>query len=153
MSDKAAPEHGDFGFFHSFRVRYAEIDGQGVVFNAHYLTYFDVAITEYMRWVGYDYMGEVARTGNDFHTVRTAIDYHAPIRFDWDIEVGVRTARLGRSSMALECAIFRDRALLARGDVIWVYTDQSTRRSTPLPETLLTLLAAKEGERLPERAG
>ncbi len=153
MTDKAVPERKQFGFFHPFRVRYAEIDGQGVMFNAHYLTYFDVAITEYMRWLDYDYMGEVERTGNDFHVVRTAVDYHVPIRFDWDVEVGVCVARLGRSSMAFECAIFRDDDLLARGDVVWVYTDQAAHKSVPLPEDLLALLAAKEGDRLPERAG
>ena len=39
----------DFRFFFPFRVRYAEVDGQNVVFNAHYLTYFDTSITEYFR--------------------------------------------------------------------------------------------------------
>jgi hypothetical protein len=45
----------DFWFHHLFRVRYAEVDAQSVVFNAHYLTYFDTAITEYFRTIGYDY--------------------------------------------------------------------------------------------------
>ena len=43
-----------FRFFHPFRVRYSEIDGQGVLFNAHYLTYYDTAITEFFRALGYD---------------------------------------------------------------------------------------------------
>ena len=47
-----------FWFFHPFRVRYSEIDGQGVVFNAHYLTYFDTTITEYFRALGYDQYGD-----------------------------------------------------------------------------------------------
>lgn len=152
MSATDTPTRDDYAFFHPFRVRYAEIDGQGVVFNAHYLTYFDVAITEYMRWLDYDYMGEVARTGNDFHVVRTVVDYRTPIRFDWDIDVGVRVGRLGRSSMSLDCAIFRADDLLAQGEVIWVYTDQTTHKSVPLPQDLLDKLAAKEGARLPERA-
>mgnify|MGYP001822445374 FL=1 len=59
----------DFSFSHRFRVRYSEIDGQGIVFNAHYLTYFDTAITEYFRWLPYDYKAETKRSGHDFHTV------------------------------------------------------------------------------------
>jgi acyl-CoA thioester hydrolase len=77
----------DFWFHHPFRVRYAEVDAQSVVFNAHYLTYFETAITEYFRTIGYDYYGEVTRTGIDFHTVRSVVEYKAPIRFDEEIEV------------------------------------------------------------------
>ncbi len=48
----------DFRFFHPFRVRYSEIDGQRVVYNAHYLTFFDTAIFEYYRAIGYDQFRE-----------------------------------------------------------------------------------------------
>ena len=87
----------DFSFFFPFRVRYAEVDGQMIVFNAHYLTYFDTAITEFFRVLPYDYQGQVERTGEDYHTVKTLVEYYAPIRFDDEIEVGVRTQRIGRS--------------------------------------------------------
>src|SRR5438445_12442479 len=50
-----------FWFFHPFRVRYSEIDGQGIVFNVHYLTYFDTTITEYFRALGYDPPSRPAR--------------------------------------------------------------------------------------------
>ena len=89
----------DFSFFFPFRVRYAEVDGQMIVFNAHYLTYFDTAITEFFRVLPYDYQGQVERTGEDYHTVKTLVEYYAPIRFDDEIEVGVRTQRIGRSSL------------------------------------------------------
>jgi len=65
----------DFQFFYPFRVRYSEIDGQKVVFNAHYLTYFDTAITEYLRWLPIDYKQYIKETGCDFHTVRTLVEY------------------------------------------------------------------------------
>jgi hypothetical protein len=61
----------DFWFHHPFRVPYAEVYAQSVLFNAHYLTYFDTAITEYFRTIGYDYYGDVTRTGIDFHAVRS----------------------------------------------------------------------------------
>ena len=86
----------DFKFAWPFRVRYSEVDGQMIVFNAHYLTYFDTAITEYFRALPYDYRAQVELTGEDFHTVRTLVEYQQPIAFDEDIEVCVRTARLGR---------------------------------------------------------
>ena len=53
----------DFKFFFPFRVRYSEIDGQKVVFNAHYLTYYDTAITEFFRVLRYDYAGQVKADG------------------------------------------------------------------------------------------
>src|SRR4051812_24174408 len=84
-----------FWFFFPFRVRYSEIDGQGVVFNAHYLTYFDTSITEYFRALGYDQYADSRKTGIDFHVVKSLIEYKAPVLFDWELEVGVRVARIG----------------------------------------------------------
>ncbi len=39
----------DYKFIYTFRVRYAEVDAQGIVFNAHYLTYFDCLITRVLQ--------------------------------------------------------------------------------------------------------
>lgn len=137
----------DFPFAFPFRVRYSEIDGQSIVFNAHYLTYFDTTITEFMRWLGYDYVGEVKETGQDFHTVKTLVEYKAPIYFDEEIEVAVKAARIGTSSLTFALAIFgRDgNDLRATGEVVWVFTDQKTRRTVPVPDKLRTLIAAKTG--------
>ncbi len=141
--DKAPPRRADFGFFYPIHVRYAEIDAQGVVFNAHYLTYYDTAIAEFVtRRAGYDYFAEVARTGHDFHLVRSLVEYRAPIRVDAKIEIGVRVARLGRSSVTFQPVIFAkgDDALLASGEVVWVYTDQASGKSAPLPEEFVRRL-------------
>lgn len=140
----------DFDFCFPFRVRYSEIDKQGIVFNSHYLTYFDTAITEYFRALPYDYMAQVETTGTDFHTVRTVVDYVAPIYFDQDIEVHVRTARLGRSSatFSLEIHPAAQDKLLAAGEVIWVNADQSTNKSAPLPEPFVNKVVAKEGAKV-----
>jgi acyl-CoA thioester hydrolase len=135
-----------FRFFFPFRVRYSEIDGQGVVFNAHYLTYYDTAINEYFRALGYDYLGEVKRTGADFHTVKTLVEYKRPIRFDEEIEVGVRIARIGTSSMTFALAIFlkTDDATLATGEIVWVYTDQREHKPVPVPDALRHMIAGFE---------
>ena len=134
----------DFPFSFPFRVRYAEIDGQGVVFNAHYLTYFDTAITEFMRYLGYDYMGQVARTGEDFHLVKSLVEYKAPIRFDADIEVHVRAGRIGRTSLTFALAIFPKDGdqVLSTGEIVWVNTNQKTHKTAPVPPELITLLDA-----------
>ena len=137
----------DYRFAWPFRVRYAEVDGQRIVFNAHYLTYFDTAITEYFRALPYDYMGQVERTGEDYHTVRTLVEYQKPIVFDEDIDVWVRTARLGRSSLTflLEIHPKDEDDLRATGEVVWVNADQKTQRSATLPAELVERIAAFEG--------
>lgn len=143
-------ERAAFGFFHPFRVRYSEIDLQGVVFNAHYLTYFDTAITEYFRALGVDIIAEAKASGVDFHTVRSVVEYKAPIRLDQEIEVGCRAARLGRSSLSLALAIFArgEDLLLASGEIVWVNTDQRTHKPVAVGERLREILRQREGKRL-----
>ncbi|MBM3569615.1 MAG: acyl-CoA thioesterase [Alphaproteobacteria bacterium] len=140
----------DFAFSHPFRVRYAEIDGQGVAFNAHYLTWFDTAITEYMRRIGWDYVNQVKTAGTDFHTVRSVVDYKAPIRFDEDIEVHVRVARIGRSSMSFlfEIHPLGREELRASGEIVWVNTDQASRKSAPVPAEMIRRVETVDGARL-----
>lgn len=140
----------EFRFFFPLRVRYSEVDQQGVVFNAHYLTYYDTAITEYCRGLPWDLMGEATASGIDFHTVRCLVEYKAPIRFDAELEIGCRAARLGRSSLAFTLGIFPKggEALLATGEVVWVHTDQRSHRPVPVGDRLRGLLQAREGERL-----
>ena len=138
----------DFRFFFPFRVRYSEIDGQNVVFNAHYLTYFDTSITEFFRWLGYDYAAEVKATGVDFHTVRSLVEYKAPIRFDEEIGVGVRVGAIGNSSLRFELAIFArgEDAPRATGEIVWVYTDQRTHKTVRVPDAMRDMLGAKDRE-------
>ena len=137
----------DFSFFFPFRVRYSEIDGQMLVFNAHYLTYFDTAITEFFRALPYDYQGQVERRGEDYHTVKTLVEYYAPIRFDDEIEVGVRARRASAAQASPSAWRFipkgRDERL-ASGEVVWVNTDQTTHRPVPLPPELVEKLQAFE---------
>jgi acyl-CoA thioester hydrolase len=137
-----------FHFFHPFRVRYSEIDGQGVVFNAHYLTYYDTAITEYFRAVGYDQFADAQKTGMDFHVVKSLIEYKAPIRFDQEIEVGVRVARIGTSSLVFEVGIFPKDGdtLFASGEIVWVNTNQRTHRPAPISDEIRQMIAAREPE-------
>jgi acyl-CoA thioester hydrolase len=135
-----------FWFFHPFRVRYSEIDGQGVVFNAHYLTWFDTTITEYFRALGYDQYADAQSTGIDFHVVKSLIEYKAPVRFDWELDVGARVARIGNSSLVFELAIYRRDGVdtLVTGEIVWVYTSQQTHRPLPIPASIRELIATRE---------
>ena len=134
MSQKA-----DFPFFHPLRVRYSEVDAQAIVYNAHYVTYFDIAITEFLRTLQFDYsIATAQQMGKDFHTVKVVIEYQQPAYYDDELLIGVRVQRIGRSSVTWALAIFREDnvASLAQGEVIWVYTDMTTHRSTALPAEL-----------------
>ncbi|MES2027694.1 MAG: thioesterase family protein [Pseudomonadota bacterium] len=135
-----------FRFFHPFRVRYSEIDGQGVVFNAHYLTYFDTTITEYFRALGYDQFADAKASGVDFHVVKSVIEYKAPILFDQELDVAARVARIGNSSLVFELGIFPRAGdhLFATGEIVWVNTDQATHRPVPIAQTIRDLIATRE---------
>jgi acyl-CoA thioester hydrolase len=140
-------EHHDFWFFYLLRVRYSEVDQQGIVYNAHYLTYFDTALTEYMRALDYNYRDQLPQTGTDFHVVRAVVEYKAPARFDDMIEIAVRTARIGRSSITFELAVFPDGGdkMLASGEIVWVNAIQADRSPCPVPPALRELIEAREG--------
>ena len=95
----------DFRFFQPFRVRYSEIDLQGVVFNAHYLTYYDTSISEYFRSLGFDQFTDAKRSGVDFHVVRSLVEYKAVIRLDQEIEVGVRVGVVVRVEVGVRVRV------------------------------------------------
>ena len=130
------PELSQFTFLHSLRVRWAEVDPQSIVFNGHYLTYADVAITEYFRALGVAYPGDLTQDGGDFFAIRTLLEYRAPARFDDQLQIGIRSARLGRSSLTFALGIWRDGELLTSGEIVYVHADGATRSSAPLPHWL-----------------
>lgn len=125
-----------FTFFHPLRVRWAEVDPQNIVFNGHYLTYADVAITEYFRALGVVYPGDLSREGGDFFAIKSVLEYLAPAHFDDQLQIGVRVARLGRSSLSFNLGIWRADEALTQGEVIYVHADSASRRSRALPEWL-----------------
>ncbi|GIW39422.1 MAG: acyl-CoA thioesterase [Meiothermus ruber] len=130
----------DFSFFHRLRVRWAETDPQGIVFNGHYLTYFDVAITEYWRALGIPYPSTVERFGLDLFVVKTTVEYHAPAHYDDELDIGVRVGRIGNSSMQFVLGIFRDEAHLISGEVIYVAAHPQTRQPQTIPQAMRQLL-------------
>jgi acyl-CoA thioester hydrolase len=88
-----------FAFSTRLKVRYAEIDGQKVVFNSRYLEYADVAATEFWDWTGISEAIGAAWTETEFHVRRTEIDYLKPFVFGDSLDAFVRIERIGTSSM------------------------------------------------------
>ena len=88
-------------FRYRFRVRYAEVDPQAVVFNSRYLEYADVLVTEFFR----DRRAHGMPQDVEFHVRRAEIDYRRPIRLDEEIEGRLTVDRIGRSSMAMTVAL------------------------------------------------
>lgn len=144
----------DFRFSYRKRVRYAEIDAQAVLFNSRYLEYFDIGVTEYWRAVGvYDYSAVAG--GFEFHVARATVDYKAPILLDEEVDICVRCARIGNSSMTLQFEIHgagKD-DLRATGEEISVHVAEARGRSAPIPESIVSLFEAYEGRPLRERKG
>ena len=116
------------------RVRWAEVDLQGVVFNGHYLTYCDVCVTEYWRALGLRYPDDFLAQGSDTFVRKAGIEYHAPARFDDELEVCARTARIGRSSLSLRLEMFRrdqPQAALVAAELVYVNADPVAKKAVP----------------------
>jgi acyl-CoA thioester hydrolase len=127
----------DFVCAHNLRVRWAEVDMQKIVFNGHYLTYIDTAIAEYWREVGLPYPdGYVERFGNDIYLRKATLEYLGSARYDDQLAVCCRVARLGRSSMTFQFEIYRQAEMLASAELVYVNADPSTMKAAPLPEEL-----------------
>jgi acyl-CoA thioester hydrolase len=124
------------------RVRYSEVDCQGLVYFAHYATYCDIAIHEFFRSLPYDYTEVRKTTGADFNIVRAVLEYRRPLRFDEAFEVEIRLGRIGSSSLTFRPALFAqgEAEPRATAEMISVHTDQASMRAVPLPERLLGLL-------------
>ena len=125
---------------HRIRVRYGECDPQGVVFNAHYFAYFDIALTELWREAAGGYAG-MMEDGIDLQVVEATARYKAPARFDDEIDVTIEVSKLGTTSMLTRYAIHRDGELLVEGELAHVFVDTTALTKVPIPERVRTALA------------
>jgi len=127
------------------RVWFSDTDAQGVVYYGRYLPYFDHARTEYHR-----HLGGASVTGCEFVMRASAVEYHAPARFDDLIEAFVRVARIGHSSVTYECAAYRlpDDTLMVTAQQTLVLIDIATRRPTQVPDEIRAAIRVFEGEDL-----
>jgi acyl-CoA thioester hydrolase len=123
-------------FRHRIRVRFNECDGQGVVFYANYLMYFDVAITELWRETcGGGYAGMIA-SGTDAMVAEANIRYRAPARFDDELDLVAVVTRIGTTSTVTRLTAERvsDGEVLAEADLRHVFIDLKTLEKTEIPD-------------------
>lgn len=122
-------------FVHQLRVRYSECDQQGVVFNGHYLFYYDVALTELWRARVQPYPEMVAR-GIDVVVAEATIRYRAAARFDDLLDISMSVKHLGTTSLIIQPEFRVGDRLIADGEVRHVFVDPSTLVKTAMPEDI-----------------
>jgi len=135
-----------FKFSASTRVGFSDTDAQGVVYYGRYMPYFDLARVEYHRHL------DMLRAGphdREFVMRAMSVEYHAPARFDDMIEVDVRIARIGTSSVTYEFAAFLEgRVLAVTATQTAVLVDLGSRRPNPIPDWWREKIKAFEGDDL-----
>jgi acyl-CoA thioester hydrolase len=136
-----------YRFHHPLRVRYVEVDSQGHVFFGHYLTYFDVALVEYLHAIGYSYQGLLS-SGLDMFYAAADCQYRGRARFEDDLHVHARIGHIGNTSFTFQFAIYRQAAdeLIATGKVVAVAVDRATEVPTRVPDALRDAVANYEHE-------
>ena len=134
----------NFRCMHRLRVRWAEVDMQKIVFNAHYLMYIDTAMTEYWRALALPYEASMHILGGEMYVKKATVEYHASAKLDDTLDVGMRCARIGNSSCLFEAAIFCGDRLLVTGELVYVFADPATQTSTPVPAALRAMLEGYE---------
>jgi acyl-CoA thioester hydrolase len=120
-------------FVHRLRVRYSECDPQGVVFNAHYVTYFDIALTELWREAIGPYADMIA-AGADMVVGEAQVRYRAPAGFDELLDIAVVPTRLGNTGMTTEMEVRRGATLIAEGQMRHVFVDTGSGAKRPIPD-------------------
>ena len=130
--------------------RYAEIDQQGVVFNGHYLTWFDEACTGYLDHIGVAYP-QLMSTGFDFQVVHSEIDFIASVRWRDTVRVTAECARVGTTSFTITFAVLTksagaDERIAVQGHNVYVVVSVDDWAKRPVPDFLRAALAGCPGD-------
>jgi YbgC/YbaW family acyl-CoA thioester hydrolase len=139
-------QRSDFRCFHRLRVRWAEVDMQKIVFNAHYLMYIDTAMSDYWRALALPYEASMEALGGEMYVKKATVEYHASARLDDMLDVGLRCARVGNSSSLFEAGIFSGDQLLISAELIYVFADPTTQTSRPVPPALRAIFENFEAD-------
>ena len=132
-----------FKFSAQTRVGFSDTDAQGVVYYGRYMPYFDLARVEYHRHLD---MLRTEPQDRQFVMRAMTVEYHAPARFDDPIEVFVRVARIGTSSVAYEFAAYLEGDVLAvTATQTLVLVDMAERRPSHVPDWWREKVRAFEG--------
>jgi len=133
------PQRTDYRYFQSIITRWHDNDIYGHVNNVTYYSFFDSAVNTYL----------IERGGLDIHegavvgfVVSSSCDYFASIAYPDLIEVGVRVAKLGNSSVQYELAVFKagESEACAAGRFVHVFVDRESNQPVSIPEGLRAAL-------------
>jgi YbgC/YbaW family acyl-CoA thioester hydrolase len=138
------PQRQDFRLFHRLRVRWAEVDMQKIVFNGHYLMYFDTAMADYWRALALPYEEAMHQLGGDLFVKKASVEYHASARYEDMLDVALKCTRVGNSSILFTGGIFQGDKLLITCELVYVYADPATQTSRPVPQALRGLFTRFE---------
>jgi YbgC/YbaW family acyl-CoA thioester hydrolase len=117
---------------------------QRIVFNGHYLMYFDTAVADYWRALALPYHETMEALAGDLYVRKATVEYHASAHYDEQLEVCVRCQRIGSSSILFACAIFHGERLLITGELVYVFADPVSQTSRPVPASLREILEGYE---------
>ena len=120
-------------FVHRLRVRYSECDPQGVVFNAHYFAYFDIALTELWREAISPYT-DMTDAGTDMVVAEARARYLASAGFDDVLEIGVIPTRLGNTALTTRMVVRLAGEPVVEGEMRHVFVDVATREKRSIPD-------------------
>lgn len=126
-------KRADFTFFDSITLRYADNDANGHVNNAHYYSFFDTAVESYLRANDLRHVlaGDISTP-----VVASSCRYFREVAYPGTITLGVRVARIGRTSITYDIAIFvrEDEEASAQGTFTTVATNRQSKRPVSVPE-------------------
>ena len=123
-------------FTHNLRVRYSECDAQGVVFNANWFLFVDVAMMEFWRRLVGGYRALQSDFGLEVVMAKNGAAFRAPAHFDDEVGVRREIDRVGNSSLKMRFTIKHDGDLLWEAFAIYVFVDAETMRPTPIPDEI-----------------
>ena len=135
----------EYNFYHPIEVRYADIDAQGHLNNAKFLTFFEQARIQYLRRLGLftseQSFIEIGVILADIH-----VAFRAPVLWGMDVQVGVRAVRLGNKSMTVSQCLRNGPGgpIMAEGEVVLVTYDYHREETIPLPQTWREAIARFE---------
>ena len=137
---------GDFRFHCTARVRWSEGDAQGIVYNARYFDYIELAQVEYFRNLGIRLYDEESRKHFDTATVRATLEFRSPARIDDVLEIHTRVSAIGSSSLTMVSELYRQCSdeLLMQAELVYVNYDSDAGVSRVVPDDLRELIEGFE---------
>ncbi len=139
MSEARRGRRQDYVWFCPITTRWMDNDVYGHVNNVHYYSWIDTAVNAWLiREGGLD----PVRDQIVGYCVESGLRYFRPLRYPEEVEVGVRVAHLGRSSVRYELGIFRrgEEEAVAEGHFVHVFVDRTRDRAAPIPPAIRAAL-------------